>query len=184
MSSFSSPEETLKEITLQDMDIDSQNKSENLWKIRMRETSTRKKVLYDPYSQPEEISNATKYNNNDTHNTDGSEALNFAQNMLSASSTDRDSYVQDLNTNSNAYQVTGFFRAVLRKVIPEDFWGCDDNLRVILNAIEKFVKLRRYEVTKFYINLRLWYIVNDRLVDDITCEVRVQQLNFGKVWWL
>ncbi|CAG8804687.1 20567_t:CDS:2 [Gigaspora margarita] len=56
--------------------------------------------------------------------------------MLSASSTDKDSYVQDLNSNSNAYQVpvTGFVRAVFLKVIPEEFWVCDDNLRVILNA--------------------------------------------------
>ncbi|KAF0521126.1 hypothetical protein F8M41_015917 [Gigaspora margarita] len=152
----------------------------------MREKSTRKKVslMYyglmiiierfsanNVYSQPEEISNATKYNNNDSMMLDlpenqimkgllteelpmiGQIILRYKKRrpllpcvgakQASASSTDKDSYIQDLNINSNAYQVTGFFRAVLLKVIPEEFWGCNDNLRVILNAIKKVRKLRR-----------------------------------------
>ncbi|CAG8842407.1 17048_t:CDS:2, partial [Gigaspora margarita] len=119
----------------------------------------KKRDLDDPYLQDEDISKSTKYNYNDcvrtfwksnTIRTDCSENLSSnntktsnkmpnnreinsksMQNKLSASSTDDNSYIQDFNSSSNIYQVTTFVCAVLRQVIPEEFWGCNDNQKVI-----------------------------------------------------
>ncbi|CAG8669833.1 2873_t:CDS:2, partial [Scutellospora calospora] len=69
----------------------------------------------------------------------------MTQNGLSAPSTDNKSYIQDLNSSSNIYQITTFVRAVLRQVIPKEFWGCDDNQKTVFKAVEKFIALRFHE---------------------------------------
>ncbi|KAI8935946.1 hypothetical protein NX059_007453 [Plenodomus lindquistii] len=41
--------------------------------------------------------------------------------------------------------VSAFCRAVIAKVIPKDFWGGDDNKRVVMYWIDRFIHLRRFE---------------------------------------
>jgi telomerase reverse transcriptase len=41
--------------------------------------------------------------------------------------------------------VSAFCRAVLSKVIPNGFWGSDDNKRTIMYWVDRFVDLRRFE---------------------------------------
>lgn len=41
--------------------------------------------------------------------------------------------------------VSAFCRAVISKVIPHGFWGCDHNRRIIMYWIDQFVCLRRFE---------------------------------------
>jgi hypothetical protein len=41
--------------------------------------------------------------------------------------------------------VSAFCRAVVAKVIPNGFWGDDNNKRTIMYWIDQFVSLRRFE---------------------------------------
>jgi hypothetical protein len=41
--------------------------------------------------------------------------------------------------------VSAFCRAVVTKVIPNGFWGGDDNKRIIMYWVDQFVALRRFE---------------------------------------
>ncbi|KAL8280819.1 hypothetical protein RQP46_006823 [Phenoliferia psychrophenolica] len=43
------------------------------------------------------------------------------------------------------YEVDSFVRAVIRDVVPRDFWGSEANTNVILNHVSTFVRLRRHE---------------------------------------
>ncbi|CAG8750672.1 3650_t:CDS:2, partial [Dentiscutata heterogama] len=66
------------------------------------------------------------------------------QSKLSALSTDDSSYIQDVNSSSNKYQVTIFVREVLRRVIPEEFWGCNDNQQIIFEDI--WLRIEKYNM--------------------------------------
>jgi telomerase reverse transcriptase len=41
--------------------------------------------------------------------------------------------------------VSAFCRAVISRVIPDGFWGSDDNKRTIMYWVDQFVDLRRFE---------------------------------------
>jgi telomerase reverse transcriptase len=41
--------------------------------------------------------------------------------------------------------VSAFCRAVIAKVIPNDFWGCEENRRTIMFWVDQFVCLRKFE---------------------------------------
>lgn len=41
--------------------------------------------------------------------------------------------------------VSAFCRAVIAKVVPNGFWGNDDNKRTIMHCIDQFVSLRKFE---------------------------------------
>lgn len=41
--------------------------------------------------------------------------------------------------------VSAFCRAVLSKVVPNTFWGDNDNKRTIMHHIDQFVNLRKFE---------------------------------------
>jgi telomerase reverse transcriptase len=41
--------------------------------------------------------------------------------------------------------VSAFCRAVIFKVIPDGFWGNDENKRTIMYWVDQFVDLRRFE---------------------------------------
>ncbi|KAK4702528.1 telomerase reverse transcriptase, partial [Phenoliferia sp. Uapishka_3] len=43
------------------------------------------------------------------------------------------------------HEVDTFLRAVIRQVVPRDFWGSEANAAVILDHVTTFVRLRRYE---------------------------------------
>jgi telomerase reverse transcriptase len=46
---------------------------------------------------------------------------------------------------STAGQVSGFVKAVIKRVIPYDFFGSGSNQRLVLQMVDRFIKLRRYE---------------------------------------
>ncbi|KAL1918651.1 uncharacterized protein VTP21DRAFT_2673 [Calcarisporiella thermophila] len=51
---------------------------------------------------------------------------------------------------SNYHQVSFFLKAVVRRVIPNDFWGCEENWNVIASAIDRFVRIRRFETISLH----------------------------------
>jgi hypothetical protein len=46
---------------------------------------------------------------------------------------------------SNAGEVSGFVKAVIKRVIPHDFFGSGENKKLVLRMVDHFIKLRRYE---------------------------------------
>ncbi|CAG8806540.1 31857_t:CDS:2, partial [Racocetra persica] len=115
-----------------------------------------------------------------------------AQNRLSAPSTDDNSYcyIQDFNSNSDIYQVTTFVCAVLERVIPEDFWGCNDNKQVIFQAVEKFIALRsceelslHYVLNKFKTTRCKWLFVEGNKNNKVEAGKR-SELLYEFIWWI
>jgi len=46
---------------------------------------------------------------------------------------------------SSAGEVSGFVKAVVSRVIPNEFFGSEDNKEMLIRMVDRFVKLRRYE---------------------------------------
>jgi len=46
---------------------------------------------------------------------------------------------------SSAGEVSGFVKAVVNRVIPNDFFGSEENKMIVIRMVDRFVKLRRYE---------------------------------------
>ncbi|KAJ3168414.1 hypothetical protein HDU87_001145 [Geranomyces variabilis] len=65
-----------------------------------------------------------------------------------------------LHTHSSYYQVYAFARAVFSQVIPHEFWGSDYNREIVLKAVDKFIRLRRYETTSLQ-NVIKHFKIND-----------------------
>ncbi|KAJ3289397.1 hypothetical protein HK104_007493 [Borealophlyctis nickersoniae] len=65
--------------------------------------------------------------------------------MLSSEDTAAIGKLNHLRHHSNFHQVSGFVRAVVRRVIPHDIWGDSKNEDAALKALDKFIRLRRYE---------------------------------------
>jgi telomerase reverse transcriptase len=47
--------------------------------------------------------------------------------------------------SSPSGEVSGFVRAVISRVIPVDFFGDGENKKIVMRAVDRFVKLRRFE---------------------------------------
>jgi telomerase reverse transcriptase len=46
---------------------------------------------------------------------------------------------------SSAGEVAGFVKATIKRVIPYALFGSDDNKKLVLRMVDRFIKLRRYE---------------------------------------
>ncbi|CAG8826715.1 18245_t:CDS:2, partial [Racocetra persica] len=86
----------------------------------------KKWTLDNSYSQDKEISKFTKYNNGDSARTFRESNTDLSEN-LSLSNVKIYNKIPDDQKINLKNSVTTFVRAVLKRVIPEDFWGCNDN---------------------------------------------------------
>ncbi|CAG8605819.1 1264_t:CDS:10, partial [Dentiscutata erythropus] len=100
------------------------------------------------------------------------------QSKLSALSTDDSSYIQDVNSSSNKYQVTTFVREVLRRVIPEEFWGCNDNQQIIFEGLSL-----HHVLNKFKIKQCKWLFVDGNKNNKVEADKR-SELLYEFIWWI
>ncbi|RUP46720.1 hypothetical protein BC936DRAFT_146596 [Jimgerdemannia flammicorona] len=51
---------------------------------------------------------------------------------------------------SSYHQVSSFVQAILKLVIPRDFWGSDSNRKLTFNAVDRFVRMRKFETISLH----------------------------------
>ncbi|RUP46721.1 hypothetical protein BC936DRAFT_146596 [Jimgerdemannia flammicorona] len=80
---------------------------------------------------------------------------------------------------SSYHQVSSFVQAILKLVIPRDFWGSDSNRKLTFNAVDRFVRMRKFETISlheilqgFKVNDCLWLRPRDVSYTDIHSRVQ------------